>query len=107
MKPLYFENQHKDCIGQEHKYTLYVAFRDDPELRVIGYIQYTTLHDELFVDYVEVKEELRRQGIGKALYRKLYELNKDCSFKESGYYTEPGSKIRKWFNEEVLGGKVA
>jgi GNAT superfamily N-acetyltransferase len=107
MKPLYFENRHEDCIGQEHKHTLYVAFKDDPKLRVIGLIQYTTLHNELFVDYVEVKEELRSQGFGKALYRKLYELNKDFTFQKSGYCTEQGSGIRKWFNEEVLGGEVA
>ena len=107
MKPLYFENQHRDCIGHEHKFTLYVAFKDDPELRVIGYIQYTTLDNELYVDYVEVKEELRRKGIGKELYRKLYELNKDCIFQTSGYYTKAGSEIRKWFNNEMLGGEAA
>ncbi|WP_169793831.1 GNAT family N-acetyltransferase [Sutcliffiella cohnii] len=106
MKPLYFENHHIDCIGQEHKYTLYVSYMEDTDKRVIGYIQYTTLQNDLYVDYVEVKEELRRNGIGKSLYKKLYELNSDCSFQESGYYTELGSCIRKWFNKEVLSVKT-
>lgn len=103
-RELHFENHHIDCIGQgEHKYTLYVAFKDDPALHVIGYIQYTVLDDELYVDYVEVKEEERRKGIGKALYRKLYELNKDYTFKQAGLYTEQGKHIRSWFDKEVLG----
>lgn len=109
-RELHMENHHIDCIGRgEHKYTLYVAFKDDPVLHVIGYIKYTVLYNELHVDYVEVKEEERGKGIGKALYRKLYELNKECTFKQAGLYTEQGKHIRNWFDKEILGigGEVA
>jgi ribosomal protein S18 acetylase RimI-like enzyme len=100
---LYFENHHTGMIGPEHKYTLYVAFADDPQRRVIGYLSYTVWNDELYVDYVEVKEEHRGKGIGKALYKKLYELNQECKFKRAGFYTESGSHIREWFEKEILG----
>lgn len=105
MIQLYFENHHIDCIGRcENKYTLYVADKKDPELKVIGYIQYTILDDnnELYIDYVEVIEEFRGKSVGKALYLKLFELNKDMTFMRSGYYSESGRIIRKWFEEEVL-----
>lgn len=111
MIQLYFENHHIDCIGRcENKYTLYVADKNDPELKVIGYIQYTILEDintfdnnnELYIDYVEVIEEFRGKGVGKALYLKLFELNNDMTFMRAGYYSESGRSIRKWFEEEVL-----
>lgn len=102
MENLYFENHHTGMIGPEHKYTLYVAFNDDKEKKVIGYLSYTVLDDELYVDYVEVKEELRGKGIAKALYSKLYELNQGLTYKRAGYYTEGGSHIRQWFEKEIL-----
>lgn len=104
---LYFENHHVDVVGRdEHKYTLYVAFANDKEKRVIGYLNYTIFENELYVDYIEVKETLRGKGIGKALYKKLYELNR-CEYKRAGYYTENGSHIREWFEREVLKIKVS
>lgn len=106
MRELYFENHHIDCIGKgENKYTLYVADKSDPQLTVLGYMQYTALdagYNELYVDYVEVKEELRGQGIGKALYRQLYELNQSYQFARASFYSESGRHIRMWFEEEVL-----
>lgn len=106
MGELYFENHHNDCIGRaENKYTLYIADKDDPALSVLGYIQYTTLDgddNELHVDYVEVKEEIRGQGIGKALYRQLYELNSNYAFVRAGFYSDNGRHIREWFETEVL-----
>lgn len=98
----YFENHHTGMIGPEHKYTLYVAHANDTEKRVIGYIDYTVWENELYVDHVEVKEELRGQGIGKELYKKLFELNPEYEYKRAGYYTEQGSKIRDWFEKEIL-----
>jgi len=105
VETLYFENHHVDMIGSEHKYTLYVAFENDKEKKVIGYVSYTVLDDELFVDHVEVKEELRGQGIAKELYKKLYNFNKDCSFQRAGYYTEEGKKLRLWFEKNILSQK--
>lgn len=109
MRELYFENHHIDCLGSgENKYTLYVADKADSELKVLGSIQYTTLdgsYNELHVDYVEVKEEMRGQGIGKALYRQLYELNKEYKFVRAGYYSKDGSHIRMWFEENVLNNR--
>ena len=105
MRELYFENHHTGMIGPEHKYTLYVAYAADEEKNVIGHLSYTVLENSLYIDYVEVKGELRGQGIGKALYTKLYELNKEYKFERAGYYTENGSNIRMWFEKEIL--KVA
>ncbi|MEX3623775.1 GNAT family N-acetyltransferase [Viridibacillus arvi] len=103
MRELYFEDQHIDYIGKgENKFTLFVAFKDDPKLRVIGYLDYSTIDKELYIDMVEVNEEHRDQGVGKALYRKLHELNADMHYMKSGYYTNAGSHIRKWFEEEIL-----
>lgn len=106
MNELYFENHHVDYIGRnEHKYTLYVAFASDEKKHVIGYIQYSMVGNELHVDHVEVKEELRGRGIGKELYKKLYEYNPDAKYREAGYYTPAGAGIRKWFNDNILTQK--
>ena len=102
MKSLYFENHHTGMVGPEHKYTLYAAFEDDKEKKVIGYISYTVWENRVYVDFVEVQEALRGRGIGKELYKKLFELNKEYVFERAGYYTESGSHIRVWFEKEVL-----
>lgn len=104
MENLYFESQHIDYIGRgENKFTLFVAYKSDPKLRIIGYIDYSLLNtDELYVDFVEVLNEERGKGIAKSLYRKLYELNKQYSFERAGYYSHEGSHIRKWFEENIL-----
>lgn len=107
MKELYFENRNLDYIGRgENKFALYVAYKDDPQLHVIGYIDYATVDNDLYVEMVEVTEEERGKGIGKALYRKLYELNQDMNFVEFGYHTEAGRQLRDWFNKEVLKNEV-
>jgi ribosomal protein S18 acetylase RimI-like enzyme len=108
MEHLYFENRHIDYVGKgEHKFTLFVAYKDDPKLRVIGYVDYATVDDELYVEMIEVAEEERGKGIGKALYQKLYELNPNMKFVDAGYYTEAGRRLRDWFNQEVLQNVVS
>lgn len=103
MKELYFENRHLDYIGNgENKFALYVAYKDDPKLHVIGYIDYATVDNDLYVEMVEVAEEERGKGIAKALYKKLYELNREMNFVDYGYHTEAGRKLRDWFNDEIL-----
>lgn len=104
MDTFYFENRHIDYIGnEEHKFTLFVAYKSDPKLRVVGYIDYTLLGNELHIDYIEVSEDERKKGIGKALYRRLYQLNNNYDFLRSSYYTDEGLKLRYWFEKAVLG----
>lgn len=103
MKELYFENTHIDYIGNgENKFRIYVAFKDDPQLKVIGYLDYSTVDNDLYVDMIEVVDKYRGQGIGKELYRRLFDINSDMNFMKAGYYTEAGSHIRKWFESEIL-----
>ncbi|KAA6446937.1 GNAT family N-acetyltransferase [Bacillus swezeyi] len=103
---LYFENHHIDTYGSqpncEHKYILYAAMSDDIEKRVIGYVDYTVWQNKVFIDYIEVKESMRRRGVGTQLYRKLLELNKEYSYERAGFYTPEGAALRDWFEKEYL-----
>ena len=67
---------HEETTGYHHgqkDLTLYAYDEKTPEKRVLGYIQYSIFEDEIYVAYIFVHPPYRRQGIGKALVRKLME----------------------------------
>ena len=62
-----------ECTGYAHGQTdciIRAYFDDQP----VGYLKYAIFEGNTYVQYVEVPEEMRRQGIATQLYEKLKEV---------------------------------
>ena len=68
---LEFENIHEDYRYEQNDYQLLAKLEGSP----VGGIDYSEYKGVLAIQYMLVKPELRRQGIGTALMEELKRLN--------------------------------
>lgn len=66
----------------------------DKDSRVQGYIDYSVYEGEAHIKYIEVADEIRRQGVATRLYHRMVEENPGCSVKW-GMTTPDGTELRK------------
>lgn len=65
-----------------------------PNGETIGYIKYAEFQEAPYIQYIEVKEDHRRQGVATALLRELQNLYKSQEI-DWGMTTEDGTKLKE------------
>ena len=66
-----------------------LAMMDD---KVVGFLDYSKLEDEIYVQMISVEPEYRRQGIATEMLKKLDSLYPDTEF-EPGMSTDEGAQL--------------
>ena len=60
----------------------------------LGGIEYSEFQDEIYINYMEIKEEYKRMGIATALYKELQRLNPNMKI-NWGITTDEGESFKK------------
>lgn len=95
-----FQHWHLDRhVGQDY-WKLYAYDKNTPNWTVIGYLDYSEFEGKMYIDYVFVNPDFRRQGIGTALMNEL-ELKAKDEEKEivHGMMTEEGLHLYRSMQE--------
>lgn len=98
---LRFVDDHMDTIGggydAEHKYLLLAYDADEGGKYAVGGIEYTVLASEPsrpHIDFIQVRKERRRQGIGEQLMNWLaHKYGGYHNLNLGGYATDDGQKL--------------
>lgn len=66
---LLFEHIHEDFHNEQHDYVL--VAKESNTLNPVGMIEYSLYEDEIYINNILVKKDLRRQGIGTKMIEDL------------------------------------
>lgn len=83
-----------ECIGHHNGQTDCVIYAQKEE-KVVGRLRYSLFRDELYVQYIEVAEDHRREGIATGMYlfmRDAFRDNKEDIPVNFGMSTPDGSE---------------
>ncbi len=94
---LVFENNHIDHYSEQNNYMLLA--KDKNTMNPLGGIGYSEFQDEIYINYIEVKEEYKRMGIATALHKELQKINPNMKI-NWGMTTDEGESFK-----ESLGRK--
>ena len=89
---LSFENTHKDHHNGQDDFMLLA--RDKNNNNPIGGIEYSVFQDEIYINWMQVKKEYQRIGIGTSIYRELQRLNPEVKI-NWGMTTDEGDKFKQ------------
>lgn len=88
-----FFNDHIDTIGRgENKMELVAR---DPAGKPIGVAEYTQVGDQVSIDMVTVREDMRRRGIAKRLIEEVRKANPQATINLGIAVSEAGEALRK------------
>ena len=94
---LVFENTHTDAYQGQNNYMLLA--RDKKTMNPLGGIEYSEFQDEIYINYMEVKEEYKRMGIATALHKELQQINPDMKI-NWGMTTDEGESFKESLGRE-------
>ena len=66
---LVFEHIHEDFHNDQHDYVL--AAKDSSTLQPVGMVQYALFREDIHIQDMLVKQDLRKQGIGTQLINEI------------------------------------
>jgi len=92
-----FENNHVDSYHNQDYYCL-LAYIDN---RLVGYIDYSTYKNKIYIGIIKVNQDKRRQGIATELYKRLKYFYPKIKIVR-GLITEDGEKFFNYFDKKVL-----
>ncbi len=86
---LIFEHTHEDFHNNQNDYIL--AAKDASTMQLVGMVEYSEYDNEIYINNILVKEDLKRQGIGTQM---IEELKQKYGVKiHWGYSTPKGSTL--------------
>jgi len=85
-----FRNDHVDYHHGQHDYVLWALDGDEK----LGLLAYSLFRDDIHVNMVRTREDLKRQGIGRALFLELIRLWPDAQI-HPGLQTAEGAALWK------------
>ncbi len=88
-----FSNDHIDTIGRGENKMEMVA--RDPAGKPIGVAEYTQVGDQVSIDMVTVREDMRRRGIAKRLIEEVRKANPQATINLGIAVSEAGEALRK------------
>jgi ribosomal protein S18 acetylase RimI-like enzyme len=87
---LRFENNHIDSHHRQNDYNLLAKIND----KSVGMIEYSEYNDEIYVNYIIVSPQLRRQKIATKMMEELKRINVNMPV-HWGIMTDEGWKLKQ------------
>lgn len=91
-----FQNDHIDHHHGQDDYVLWALDGDEK----LGLLSYSMFRDDIHINMVRTREDLKRQGIGRALFKELIRLWPDAAI-HPGLQTPEGSALWKSVVPEI------
>jgi len=92
-----FDNIHLGVTGDQHNYTLLAR---DEYNKVVGKIDYSDYQDNIYINIIEVRKDVRRQGIAVMLMKWLLkETKKRYRDLHLGMMSKEGAELKRYLDK--------
>lgn len=91
-----FKNDHLDYYSGQHNFRASAYYKN----KFVGKVDYTIFKNKIYINYLEVDEKYRRQGIGTQLLDFIQKENNIYDI-DHGNLTDDGSEFNKSYTMEI------